>query len=283
MKKVFSLMLLLATIVIALPSCSDDDEPKAPQLTQFDYTLYAGETTNVKGESLSNLEWVGDKFVANIDKDGILHANKTGFTSIYSNDIKAGDYIGIKVIVKPKVTKYSEPLLYWHGIGEQVKYADGYIQFTPMSYSNMPTSDIWEIMSSFIPHYIKECGLPWTIYKQDASTIIFKTDKSASPYVAYLFDSDKTVMGVGVYINPLQVDLLPEFLNERYLIYDVDVSNYTANFAHAVGYRDEPKIDYVGQMGYSSSIGLILIAYAPINNARGENYSVFDVLSKIEL
>ena len=100
MKKVFSLMLLLATIVIALPSCSDDDEPNAPQLTQFDYTLYAGETTNVKGESLSNLEWVGDKFVANIDKDGILHANKIGYTRIHSTDITAGDYTGIRVVVK---------------------------------------------------------------------------------------------------------------------------------------------------------------------------------------
>ena len=283
MKKVFSLMLLLATLAIALPSCSDNDEPTLAKLSQFEYTLYAGDKTEVKGESLKNLEWIGDKFVAQIDENGILHANKIGFTSIYSNDIKAGDYIGIKVIVKPQITKYSEPLLYWHGIGEQVKYKDGYIQFAPMSYSNMPTSDIWEIMSSFIPHYIKECGLPWTIYKRDASTIIFKTDKSASPYVAYLFDDDKTVMGVGVYIDPFQVGDLPDFLNERYLIYDVDVSNYTANFAHAVGYRDEPKIDYVGQMGYSSSLGLILIAYAPVNNARGESCPIFDILSNIEL
>lgn len=273
-------MLLLATLVIALPSCSDD-EPNAPQLTQFDYTLYAGETTNVKGESLSNLEWVGDKFVANIDKDGILHANKIGYTRIHSNDITAGDYIGIRVVVKPQITKYSEPLLYWQG--SQAHYKEGYIQLDPGSYSNMPTADIWEIMSPFIPHHIEECGLPWTIYKKDASTIIFKTDKSASPYVAYLFDNDKTVMGVGVYIDPFQGGDLPDFLNERYLIYDVDVSNYTANFAHAVGYRDEPKIDYVGQMGYSSSLGLILIAYAPVNNARGESYPIFDILSEIEL
>ena len=35
MKKVFSLMLLLATIVIALPSCSDDDdEPDMSYLTE---------------------------------------------------------------------------------------------------------------------------------------------------------------------------------------------------------------------------------------------------------
>lgn len=281
MKKVFSLMLLLATIVIALPSCSDDDEPNAPQLTQFDYTLYAGETTNVKGESLSNLEWVGDKFVANIDKDGILHANKIGYTRIHSTDITAGDYTGIRVVVKPQITRYSEPLLYWQG--GQAHYKEGYIQLDPGSYSNMPTADIWELTAPFIPLQIKECALPWTVHKQDATTIIFKTDKNASPYVAYLFDNDRKVTGVGVYIDPLQGGELPDFLNERYLIYDVDVSNYTANFAHAVGYRDEPKIDYVGQMGYSSSLGLILIVYAPVNNARGEDYPIFDTLSEIEL
>lgn len=277
-------MLLLATTFTFTACSSDDDETKnQPHLTQHDYILYAGETTEVKGVSLKKLEWVGDKYVAQIDENGILHANKIGYTSIYSDDITAGDYIGIKVIVNPQVTKYSEPLLYMNGLGEQIKYTGGYIQIAPMSYSNMPTADIWETMSPFIPHYIKECCLPWTIYKQDASKIIFKTDKSASPYIAYLFDNDRKVMGIGVYIDPLQAYELPDYLNERYLVYDVDINKYEANFVHAVGYKEEPKIDYIGRMGYVSSLGLIMIAYAPVNETRNGYCPVFDVLSKIKL
>lgn len=284
MKKVFSLMLLLATI-FTFTSCGGDDEPQVqPKLTQFDYTIFAGESTPVKGEALENLTWEGDNFVAEIDNKGILHANKTGYARIWSKDITGGDLTNIRVVVTPRNTSFSEPLLYHSGVGSQIKYEDGYFKFDPMSYGSMPKADMWGIMSSFITHYIKECGLPWTLYKQDASSMIFKTDKSASPYVIYLFDSNREVVAAGVYINPLQMNSLPDFLNERYLIYDVDTSNYTANFAHAIGYSGEPIVDYVGQMGYSSSLGLVIIAYTKGGDAsRSNNNEFMDVLKNIEL
>lgn len=286
MKKVFSLMLLLATI-LTFTACGDDDdeEPiKSPKLSApYKYTLYSGENTIVRGESLTNLKWTGDNFVAEIDKNGILHANKIGYTSIHSNEIKAGDFIGIHVTVLPKIVKYSEPLLYRQGVGSLFIYQNGYIQFNPNTYSNIPRSDIWDTTSDFIPHYIKECGLPWTIYKQDGNSIIFKTDKTASPYVAYIFDNNRKVIGAGVYIKPNQINSLPDFLDERYLIYDVNVSNYTANFAHAGGHTEEPEVDYIGQMGYSSSLDMVILSYVPVSNNRGDISNILHNLSNLVL
>jgi len=265
MKKYFSLMLLLATICFALPSCSDDeDEPKpTPALAQTNYSLYAGQSTPLKGTSLDGLIWVGNRYVADIDNEGVLHANKVGYTRMYSDDIIIDGHFGlIYVEVAPKVTKYSEPLLYRQYVGENIEYSNGYIK-------NMATgvkADMWGVMQGFISYYVEKCGLPWTTYKIDKNTLIFKTDKEASPYVGYVFNDNAELIGVGTYINPLKAESLPEFLDERYLIYDVDMNNYTADFAHAVGDENDPEVDYVGRMQYSSSIGLIIIAYMPIDS-----------------
>lgn len=285
MRKVFSLMLLLATI-LTLTACGDDkeDEPKIPPtLDQFDYIISVGESMPVKGKSLENISWEGDDFVANIDNKGILHGNKIGYTRIYSKEITGGELTNIRVVVEPKNTNYSEPLLYHSGVGGQIKYENGYLKFDPMSYGAMQKSDIWETMSMFIPTYIEMCGLPWTIHKRDNSSIIFKTDKPNSPYVAYLFDEDKTVMGVGVYVEPTKVQSLPEFLNERYLIYDVDVNKLTANFAHAIT-RYETTIDYIGKMEYSAASNFVIILYMqPSSKSRSSYEDILEYFKSLNL
>ena len=265
MKKLFSLMLLFATI-LTLTACSDKDKPSGSSLSINNYTLYAGDSEELQGTGLRNLKWIGDTFVANVDKDGVLHGNKVGYTYITSNDITSGTS-ALKAIVKPHSTYFSEPLLYNNAADSgRLKYKDGYLQFDPKQNARMPKADIWGVYSAFLNSIIKECGLPWTLQNSTATSRMYKTDKTASPYVAYILDNKSEIVGAGVYVKLNSISTLPDFLNERYLIYDIDTSAYKANFAHAImGYtEDEIEIDYIGQMSYSSSLGMVILIYMPI-------------------
>ncbi len=278
-------MLLLATMLTFTACGGDDDEPSASIITEHNYSLYAGATTDVKGESLKNIKWTGDNFVAEVDENAVIRGNKIGYTSIYAEGITSGSY-AIRVVVKPHNTSFSEPLLYHNAAMSQIEYKDGYLQFDPMSYGRMPKADMWGIYSSFLTTYIKEVGLPWTLYKKTSDYMMFKTDKVASPYVAYILDKESKIIGAGVYVDPMKSSTLPDFLNERYLIYSVNMSAYTANFAHAIGgYSDnEIIVDYVGEMAYSSSLGMIIMSYVESGSkSRTESSIIMNKLKEIEL
>lgn len=274
---------IMAMLLISSCGKNDEEVKGTPNVKETNYSLYSGESKEVIGTNLDNLTWEGDVFVANINERSVIHANKVGFSTFFSSDIKEGSSL-IRVAVEPKITSFSEPLFFWNGVGTRIVYEDGYIKVKPMQYAHMPEADIWGIKSAFIKLYVEECGLPWTVYSQTNDAMIFKTDKDASPYVIYMFDKDKGVIGAGVYINPLKCDDLVEFLDERYLIYSVDKNNYTAEFAHAIDYCDEMNIDYLGYMSYSSQLGMIIIAYAPDkNSSRSEINSILEYIQNVDL
>ena len=103
----------------------------------------------------------------------------------------------------------------------------------------------------------------------NGNTIIYKTNNTNAPLVAYMFDQRGLYSsGVGVSLNAAY--RLVDFLTERYVIYSVNTTNYTATFAHCYGKKNNPQIDYAGQMAYQSSIGGILVVYTG-NSTKSNN------------
>lgn len=285
MNNFLSLILLIA-IGFSFTSCGDD-EASPSIITEQNYSLFSGTSTEVKGESLKNIKWRGDNYVAEVDEQGFVHANKIGYTMIYASGIaSASNYPAIRVVVKPNNTYYSEPLLYANSTFERISYKGGYLQFDPAQTSRMPLSDIWNHYYSFLPTYIANVGLPWTVYKRTSDYVMYKTDKSASPYVAYILDKEGKIIGAGVYVNPNFCSELPAFLNERYVVYNVDMTSYTADFAHAVSNSEgtEVTVDYLGAMAYSKQSGMIILSYAEgSTKSRAASQTIMDVLKGIEM
>ena len=271
MKKVFSLMLLLATI-FTFTSCGGDDEDEPKTLIETEYSLFAGETISVKGTGLKDVEWESfDKFVAEVQSDAKIVAHKVGRTTINPKTVNGA----IHVLVNPNITRYSEPL-----IRNGAKYINGQLIVTNY---NIAPQYIWGTHSSLIPHYIKESGLPWTLKSKTQETMIYSTGNNATPLIGYLFNEDGRMYGTCIYANYLYAEDIPDFLNERFVIYSVDKNNYTADFAHArIDYEDETTINYVGRMALSSSTGYILIMYvADVDNVRSRSVTS-DVISIFE-
>lgn len=248
-------MLLLATM-ISFTACGDDkDEPI--NITQKDYEIFSGETAMVQGTGLKDLNWeAANKFVANIESNATIQAYKVGWTTLYPKGLSGS----ISVIVKPKVTMYSEPLIRYH-----CKWENGQIVV-----EDWLSQYIWGTYRSLIPHYIQEAGIPWTLTSNQSDIMMYSTGNSATPYIGYLFNDDGRMNATCIYMNPSYASKLFDFIDERFVIYSVDKVNYTADFAHArIDYNDEVKINYIGRVGASPSTGYILIMYyADIDNVR---------------
>lgn len=140
----------------------------------------------------------------------------------------------IKVDVKPRYNLYDEPDMSWG------------------------TS-----LNTIISRY----GAP---DKESGNMILYETGNKAVPYELYQF-SNNSLTACGVVAHLEYGSSLVDFLGERYLFYSVDTYNYTADFAHCYGKKNNPQIDYVGQMAFSSSIGGIVVVYVGGNTSRSEN------------
>ena len=252
-------MLLLATM-LTFTGCGDDDKDEPTNITQKDYEIFAGETAMVQGTGLKDLNWeAANKFVANIESNATIQAYRVGWTTIYPKEASGS----ISVVVKPKVTMYSEPLIRQHckWINGQIVVEDWLSQY------------IWGTHKSLMPHLIKEAGIPWVLASNQSDITVYSTGNSATPYIGYMFNDDGRMNAACIYMNPSYASNLFDFIEERFVVYSVDKVNYIADFAHArIDYNDEVTINYIGRVGASSSTGYILIMYyADINNARSVN------------
>lgn len=249
MKKVFSLMSLLATL-LTFTACGGDDNDEPQGLSQTKYEMFAGGTTPVKGTGLKNVVWESsNKFVAEVEDNGTIAAHHVGSTSI--NPLSISGYIQVEV--KPKVTMYSEPIIRQHQ-----KYVNGQLVT-----EDWHSPYFWGTYNSLLSYYIKESGAPWKLESQTSEIMVYSTGNKATPLIGYLFNEDGRMYGTGIYVNPLYASQIPDFLDERFIIYAVDTNNYTADFAHVnIAYDDEMTLNYAGRMAFSSSSGYILILYA---------------------
>lgn len=247
MKKLFSLMLLLATMLMFTACSSDDDEPQS--LSQMEYEIFAGESMPIKGTNLNDVVWESsDKFVAEVTDGANISAHRVGYT--YINPLSISGVI--RVTVKPKITSYLEPV-----IRHSQKYINGQLVT-----EDWLSQYLWGTHSSLMSHYVKESGASWKLQSKTSELMLYSTDNKATPLIGYLFNEDGRMYGAGIYMNPLYASEVPDFLFERFIIYSVDKNKYTADFAHVrIEHDDEMKINYVGRMAFSESTGFILILY----------------------
>ncbi len=106
MKKVFSLMLLLATI-LTFTACSDDDEPDDAKLSTNSYTLYHDSAQLIEGTGIDDLTWDSEnEFVATVE-DGMVKGMFVGETIVRSTTKN----LSFTAEVKPMYYTYEEPCL----------------------------------------------------------------------------------------------------------------------------------------------------------------------------
>lgn len=227
----------------------------------------------VKGTNLKDVVWESsDKFVAEMTDNATITAHRVGHTFINPLSIDGA----VRVTVKPNVTSYSEPV---------IRYCQKYVN------GQLVTEDwlsqyLWGTHSSLMSYYVKESGAPWELESKTSEIMVYSTGNKATPLIGYLFNEDGRMYATGIYVNPLYASQIPDFLAERFIIYSVDTSNYTADFAHVrIAYNDEMTLNYAGRMAFSSSSGYILILYTGDvdGGVRSRSVSVTDeMLCKFE-
>lgn len=163
------------------------------------------------------------------------------FVATISDGVIKGQYVGstwgnssqghsFTVDVKPKYNLYTEPYMKW-----------GASQATIKSYCGTPASST-------------------------SDGLIYESGNSNVPLYVYMFDNTGMYC-CGVLVKVSAASTLADFLTERYLTYSVDMSTYTAYFAHCSGKKDSPNVDYAVSMTYSASLGGILVVYVNGNSS----------------
>ena len=127
---------------------------------------------------------------------------------------------------------------------------------------------------------ISKYGQP---YSKSGNVLLYETNNAAAPYIMYMFD-EKGLYSCAALVKYSYGERLVDFLGERYVFFSIDTEDYTANFAHCYGTKQDPQIDLVGQMAFSTSIGGILVMYIPntSNNTRCVEMSEYiDIMAKM--
>ena len=180
-------------------------------------------------DATTKIEGVGlSNAVWNSENEFVASAEGEDLTSflVGSTTIKSGSS-KMFVTVKPRYTLYTEPLMLWGYTKSQI---------------------------------IAKCGTPQS---ETATSILYETGNSSVPYTLYLFENN-CLTSCGVVAQLSVASNLVNFIGERYVI--VSAEGTTATFAHCYGKISNPNIDYIGQMGYSSSIGGFAVVYVPRSN-----------------
>ncbi len=115
MKKIFSLMLLLATL-LTFTACSGD-EPDNTKLSQTSYIMYHGDKQSVNGSNCSDIVWNSEnEFVATV-KNNVITGQYVGKTTVNSTTKN----LTFSVEVRPKYNTYEEPYLDWGASKSAIK------------------------------------------------------------------------------------------------------------------------------------------------------------------
>ena len=177
------------------------------------------------------------------------------FVATVSNGVIKGQFVGkttvressrrpsFNVEVKPKYNLYTEPDMDWG-------------------------ASISTIRSRY--------GTP---YSSDSNTLLYKSTNSNVPYYMYYFENGKLKYSSAI-VKLSASSVLVDFLTERYLAVDVNMSTYTATLVHCYGKISDPKFDYGVGFTYSSSVGGLLVIYLP--NSSSDTRADKDIQQCIE-
>lgn len=104
MKKMFSLMLVM-TSILCFTACSSDDEEKLPNIPNSKY-IKVGESFDLGYEC----NWVSSNtFSVTVNNSGVIKGVRKGTAYVYSKDKDLECYVS----VSPSYTLYNEPIIDW--------------------------------------------------------------------------------------------------------------------------------------------------------------------------
>lgn len=171
------------------------------------------------------------------------------FVATISDEVIEGQFVGetnvkeishglsFSVEVKPKYNLYDEPNMDWGAS-----------------------------MATIRNHY----GTP---YRSDSKVLIYESANNNVPYYMYMFENGK-LKDSFVIVKLSASSALVDFLTERYLPIDVDMSTYTAYLIHCYGKISDPKNDYGVSFRYLSSVGGILVLYTQMPSDTKANMDI---------
>lgn len=151
MKKLFSLMLLLATMVVFTACGGDDDEPDNTNLSKTTYSMYHEDTQTIEGTNLTDIVWEPENEFVAVVENGAITGQYVGKTIVKSSTKN----LMFTVEVKPRYHTYEEPLLDWNATMTSIKSKYG----TPES--------------------------------ENATSLLYKTSNANVPYMLYVFKNGK--------------------------------------------------------------------------------------------
>lgn len=245
MKRKIGFLATLAMSIVCLVSCGEKEPvPKEPEIFEYVYrNLHVGEPTPIKGENLGGLEWdSSNNFVAEIDASQRIVPKHVGFAQIFGLG-------GLLIEVTPKYTDYDLPVICLTTTYEGIEYET----YPP----------IFGVPPGSVRLFEKRSMDP----RSDNSLMVYKTGNSKSPYVVYSFTDMKLQMS-GTLIDTRYLSNLPDFLKERYNMYSVDLTKYSAYFYHQRGPKDDTKTDYIGGLQYSAQLGGVLMVFMPYQGTK---------------
>lgn len=115
MKKVFSLMLIITSIVCVY-SCSNDNEERIN--IPSSRNMKVGESFNLGYPS----NWISSNtFAATVNNEGVISAVRKGDANIYSTDKD----LSCQITISPSYTLYNEPIIQWGISKSSVKSQKG--------------------------------------------------------------------------------------------------------------------------------------------------------------
>lgn len=207
-----------------------------------------------------------------------IKINQRAYT-LYSDDVGTIDAIGL-----PDDAIWSSENE-WVATAEGKNISSGKVGTTTLSF------DGHSISATIKPRYslYTEPDMSWgcsansiiSKYGQPFSktdeVLLYESNNPAAPYTMYMFD-ETGLSSCATLVKFSYGEKLVDFLGERYVFFSVDTEDYTADFAHCYGTKQDPQIDIVGQMAFSSSIGGILVMYIPNTSNRTRSIEMVDYI-----
>lgn len=189
-------LILLTLIVAAFIGCSKD-EPDLISLPLTEKTLNYKQEYQIQATSKSAIAYFSvDEYHATVDESGLVKARYVGETDIELTN--AESTARLKIIVAPTINLYPEP---------DVKYG--------MSKS--------EVISKF--------GTP---YGSTSNAIVYNNYSNKAPELLFLFDDNGKLIAYSLFVKISYVPDLLSFLEERYILIDVNVEEYTTIFINGL-------------------------------------------------
>lgn len=215
MKKMFSLMLILASCV-CITSCNNDEDEPVPTISKSSVTMNVGESVKLT-YSGKDCTWSSENpVIASVSSQGVVTANLVGETKVRANNLYC------KVTVAPKYTMYVEPYTGWGATQSVVKSKmSGYSLYdsssTDMTYEGK--GNVFAYMYSF--ENGKLSGSSMAIFNNNAT---YLSDFILERYIpidyddsaVYFMSSDeKTIGAVMVASGYVLVVYIPHETNSR--------------------------------------------------------------------